>query len=117
MQLHSDVESLFEVMADPTRRRIVVQLGERPHRPGELARSLGTSASSMSRHLRVLLENGVVVDDRPEEDARGRTFRLRPQPFTALVAWADQMQALWGEQLGSFQEHVERTRPRKKGHR
>lgn len=109
MKLLTDVDSLFDVMADPTRRRVVALLSERPHRAGELTREIGTSAPAMSRHLRVLLENGVVADERPAEDARGRTFRLRPERFAALVAWADQMQAHWDEQLGSFQKHVERS--------
>ena len=68
----------------------------------------------MSRHLRVLLESGLVADERPPDDARGRLFRLRPEPFAALTAWADQMNAQWAEQLQSYKAHIER-RTRRKG--
>ena len=64
----------------------------------------------MSRHLRVLLQAGVVTDERLAEDARARVFRLRPESLVALRAWLDQLQAQWEEQLASFKRHVERTR-------
>jgi DNA-binding MarR family transcriptional regulator len=62
----------------------------------------------MSKHLRVLLQAGVVVDERLPDDARARLFRLCPESVVAVRAWLDQLQAHWDEQLGSFQAHVER---------
>ena len=103
-----DVDTVFEVLADRTRRRVVQLLGAGPRRAGELADALGTSAPGMSRHLRTLLAAGIVVDERGLDDARTRIFRLRPESMTALRAWLDQMQAQWDEQLGSFKKHVER---------
>jgi DNA-binding transcriptional ArsR family regulator len=103
-----DVGPLFEALADPTRRRIVHLLGASPRRAGELAAATGTSAPAMSRHLRVLLQAGLVADERGRDDARVRLFRLRPQSVVALRAWVDQLQAEWDHQLASFKDHVER---------
>jgi hypothetical protein len=48
------------------------------------------------------------------DDARGRMYRLRADPFVGMQAWLDQMHAFWSEQLGAFKEHAERgRRPRK----
>jgi DNA-binding transcriptional ArsR family regulator len=106
------VDGLFVALADPTRRHVVALLGARPHRAGELAAAVGTSAPAMSRHLRVLLAAGIVADERRADDARLRVFRLRPESFVALQAWLDQLQAEWDEQLASFKRHVEgRDRP------
>lgn len=102
------VETLFEVLGDPTRRRVVQLLGEGPRRAGDLAAALGVSAPVLSRHLRILLTAGVVADERGATDARQRVFRLRPEPLVALQAWLDQVQAHWNEQLGAFKRHVER---------
>jgi DNA-binding transcriptional ArsR family regulator len=99
---------VFEALADPTRRRIVQHLVDGPRRAGQLADTLGVSAPSMSRHLRVLLEAGVVTDERLAEDARARVFRLQPEPMADLQAWVDQIRAHWDEQLGAFKRHVER---------
>lgn len=101
------VDDVFAALADPTRRQVVELLGARPYRAGQLAAEVGTSAPVMSRHLRVLLRAGLVVDERVDDDARARVFRLRPEQITALSAWLDQVQAHWTEQLGSFKRHVE----------
>lgn len=103
-----DVDALFEVLGDRTRRQVVQLLGTGPCRAGELAVAVGTSAPAMSRHLRMLLAAGIVVDERGPNDARTRVFRLQPESMVALRAWLDQMQAQWDEQLGAFKEHVER---------
>ena len=99
---------VFEALADPTRRSVVETLASGPRRAGELAAAAGTSAPTMSRHLRVLLDVGVVVDERPASDARTRVFRLRPESMSAVQAWLDQIQAHWDEQLASFKSHIER---------
>lgn len=101
------VGQLLEVLGDPTRRQVVQLLGTGPHRAGELAAASGTSAPVMSRHLRILLEAGLVADERVPTDARLRVFRLRPEPLVAMRAWLDQLQAQWDEQLGAFKRHVE----------
>jgi DNA-binding transcriptional ArsR family regulator len=98
---------VLEALADPTRRRVVQLLGERPHRAGELSSASGVSAPAMSRHLRVLLDAGVVADERVPSDARVRVFRLRPERLGELQAWLDQVQAHWNDQLHSFKRHVE----------
>jgi DNA-binding transcriptional ArsR family regulator len=102
-----DVNSYFGALADPTRRHVIELLGERARRAGELSAAAGTSAAVMSRHLRILLESGFVVDERVPDDARLRVFRLRPEPVIALQAWLDQLRAHWSEQLGAFKQYVE----------
>jgi DNA-binding MarR family transcriptional regulator len=82
-------------------------VSEKPRRAGELAAAVGTSAPVMSRHLRILLENGLVEDERVPHDARVRIFRLQSKPIGDLQAWLDQLQAHWSEQLASFKRHVE----------
>src|SRR3954466_3339471 len=92
---HCRSVDVFEVLADPTRRRVVQLLGARPHRAGELADAAGMSPPAMSRHLKVLLDAGIVEDERVPDDARLRIFRLRPQSLVAVQAFLDQLQAEW----------------------
>lgn len=106
----TEVGGTLSALADPTRRRVVDLLRQRPMPAGELAATVGTSPPAMSRHLRVLRSTGLVEAAVDEADARLRVYRLRPEPFTALQAWLDQVQAFWAEQLGSFKAHAERTR-------
>jgi DNA-binding transcriptional ArsR family regulator len=70
----SSADSVFDGLADRTRRPVVELLGTRPRRAGELAEATDTSAPTMSRHLKVLLDAGIVMDERPRDDARTRAF-------------------------------------------
>jgi DNA-binding transcriptional ArsR family regulator len=60
----------------------------------------------MSRHLRVLRATGVVEAAALAGDARVRVYQLRSEPFLALRAWLDQVEAFWVDQLGAFADHV-----------
>ncbi len=102
-----NVSMVLGALADPTRQQVVQLLSQGPQRAGRLASASGASAPTMSRHLRVLLEAGIVADERPAQDARGRVFRLRPESIVAVQAWLDQLQAHGDEQLASFKRHVE----------
>jgi DNA-binding transcriptional ArsR family regulator len=103
----STTVACLDALADETRRRVVELLSEGPQRAGKLAERTGTSPAAMSRHLRVLLEGGLVEDERLADDARVRVFRLRPEPLRDLQAWLDQVQAHWAEQLHAFRAHAE----------
>ena len=85
---------------------------QRPRRAGELAADCAMSNPAMSRHLRVLRASGLVevAAEPADQDARVRVYRLRSEPFVALQAWLDQVQAFWAGQLNAFKGHVERTR-------
>ena|ERR1019366_8980582 len=102
-----DVGRILDALGDPTRRAVVVLLRDGPCRAGELAAQAGTSAPSMSRHLRALLAAGIVSDERSEEDARARVFSLRPESIEAVQGWLDQLKENWDGQLAAFRQHVE----------
>ena len=107
----NDLDATLAALADPTRRRVVELLRERPRRAGELAASAETSAPAMSRHLRVLRASGLVEVEpaQSHQDARLRVYRLRRERFVALQTWLDQVQAFWTDQLQAFKAYAERT--------
>jgi DNA-binding transcriptional ArsR family regulator len=104
------LDRTLAALADPTRRRVVERLRERPRRAGELAAAEGTSPPAMSRHLRVLRNAGLVEEERVDGDARVRVYRLRREPFDALSLWLRELEAFWSDQLESFGAHVARRR-------
>jgi DNA-binding transcriptional ArsR family regulator len=101
-------------LADPTRRRVVDLLRERPRRAGELAAAFGASPPAMSRHLKVLRQRGLVEEERSEDDARCRIYRLRPEPFRDLSAWLEEIESFWADQLDAFKTHAEKSGARKR---
>ena len=83
-------ERLFDVLGDPTRRRIFHRLCHRPMAVGELAEMLPVSQPAVSQHLKVLREVGLVT---ARKDGRRRVYRARRaglEPLRRTVeAWWD----------------------------
>ena len=104
------LERTLSALADPTRRRVVELLRERPRRAGELAAAFRVSAPAISRHLRVLRTRGLVEEERVDDDARVRVYRLRREPFDALSHWLRELESFWSDQLESFGAHVARRK-------
>jgi DNA-binding transcriptional ArsR family regulator len=102
------IDETLTALADPTRRWVVEQLRRGPRRAGALAAAGGLSAPALSRHLRVLRRVGLVEGTGVEHDARVRLYRLRPEPFSRLKAWLDEMERFWDDQLTAFKVHAER---------
>jgi DNA-binding transcriptional ArsR family regulator len=109
------LDRTFAALADPTRRAAVEVLRGGPRRAGELADELGSTPAGISRHLKVLRESGLVVEEIAEEDARVRVYRLERDRFDALRTWVEDVEAFWTGQLASFKAHAERTRGRRDG--
>lgn len=74
----------FDALADPTRRRILDLLRERPRLVGELAEILATTQPGISKHLRVLRDAGLVS---VRQDAQRRWYELRTEPLVEIDAW------------------------------
>jgi DNA-binding transcriptional ArsR family regulator len=99
------VIATFELLAEPTRRRILDLLrdGERP--VGELVDRLSMSQPAVSKHLRVLRDSGL-VDVRV--DAQRRVYRLRPEPLKEVDAWIEPYRRLWDRRLDRLERHLKR---------
>ena len=95
---------VFEVLAEPHRRRILDLLREEERPVGELVEQLALSQPAVSKHLRVLREAGM-VDVRV--DAQRRLYRLRLQPFQALGEWLEPYRQLWEARLDALERHLE----------
>jgi DNA-binding transcriptional ArsR family regulator len=96
--------SAFEVVAEPTRRRILDLLlaGELP--VGELVAVLAISQPAVSRHLRVLRDAGLVIS---RTDAQRRLYRVNAAPLAELDSWLEPYRRLWAGRLGRLSAHLD----------
>lgn len=102
-----DVDRTLATLADPTRRRVLELLQQRPHRAGELAEVLALRPPAMSRHLKVLRQSGLVTETSPDFDARVRIYALHAGATSGLRTWLDTVEAGWADQLVALKAHVE----------
>jgi DNA-binding transcriptional ArsR family regulator len=94
----------FDVVAEPTRRRILDLLRERPRRVGELVELLELSQPGVSKHLRVLRDARLV---RVRSDAQQRWYEVDPEPLTEIDAWLEPYRASWSGRLDALERHLD----------
>ena len=95
----------MHALADESRRTVLERLRERPATAGELADLLPIARPGVSRHLRVLLDAGL-VEVRPE--AQRRVYSLRPEALVEVDEWLEGYRALWQQRMDALHTEVAR---------
>ena len=98
------VQALFDVMVEPRRREILELVRSRERLVGDLAEELGVAQPTVSKHLKVMREAGLVTVRR---DAQRRWYRLRPQPLLELDAWLAPYREAWAGRLDDLERHLD----------
>ena len=96
--------STFDVLTDPSRRRILDLLRAREHMVGELVDELGMSQPGVSKHLRVLRAAGLV---RVRIDAQRRWYGLDPAPLAEVDRWLAPYRRYWADRLDDLERHLD----------
>jgi DNA-binding transcriptional ArsR family regulator len=94
----------FTALAHPIRRGIVERLARGPATVGEATGGFRVSKPTISRHVKVLEEAGVVV-----RTVEGRTHRLDLDlaALTEAVDWIDRQRAIWGRMFDVVEDYLE----------
>ena len=100
-----NMESVFEVIAEPNRRAILSLLAASEQSVGEIERQLHMPQPAVSKHLRVLRDAGFVEST---VDAQRRLYRLKPGPLREIDAWLAQFRRFWSAHLDALERHLDR---------
>lgn len=74
----------FQILADPTRRRILEVLRGRERAVNEVVDAVGLHQSGVSRHLRILRDAAFV---RVRRQGKQRLYAIAPEPFQEVESW------------------------------
>lgn len=100
---------VFEALADPTRRQIVVLLAESERNAGDIASHFEIAGPSVSRHLRVLRESGLVSCT---AQAQARIYRLERAALAGAREWMDVQLDILGARFDALGAHLDRMKER-----
>jgi DNA-binding transcriptional ArsR family regulator len=95
----------FNAVAEPRRRDILDYLAPRERPVGEIVAALGLAQPSVSKHLRVLLDVGLVDARR---DGRQVFYRTKAQGIRPLHEWTGRFERYWRNQLARVKQRAER---------
>ena len=99
----TSIDATFRALADPTRRRVIERLSSGPASMTELSRPFRITLPSLSKHLGILEESGLV---RSTKQGRVRTFRIAPGRLHVVEHWLAKQRAIWNRRLDQLDEHL-----------
>ena len=99
----------FDVLGDPTRRRILELLAEREHSSGEvvevISSEFGISQAGVSQHLKVLREAGFA---RVRPEGTRRVYVLDTTPLRSVDDWLERFRVFWPVRMDALATEIAR---------
>jgi DNA-binding transcriptional ArsR family regulator len=95
----------FNAIAEPRRRDILAFLAADEHAVGDIGSALGLAQPSVSKHLRILLDVGLVEVRR---DGRQAFYRTNAEGLRPVHDWTSRFERYWRRQLSRIKERAER---------
>ena len=102
----------YEALADPTRREIVAMLARGERSAGDISGRFAMAGPSVSRHLKVLRESGLISY---RQQATSRLYRLEPQPLDEVRQWMAAQLDLVRERFDGLGAHLDAMQAREEG--
>ncbi|HEX6573580.1 MAG TPA: metalloregulator ArsR/SmtB family transcription factor [Gemmatimonadaceae bacterium] len=99
------MESAFTVIAEPSRRAILSMLAGSEHSVGDIERKLRMSQPSVSKHLKVLRDAGLVQS---RVEAQRRLYRINPEPLKELDEWLAPFRRYWSKHIDALEKHLDK---------
>jgi DNA-binding transcriptional ArsR family regulator len=96
----------FNAVAEPRRREILSYLALKERPVGDIVRSLRLEQPSVSKHLRVLKDVGLV---RMRRDGRHALYRTNAEAIRPIHEWAGTFERYWANQLNRIKERAEKN--------
>lgn len=97
----------FTALAHPIRREIVTRLSRGTATVGETSRGLGVSKPTISRHLKLLEDAGVVAR---VVDGRTHRLALRPETLAEAAEWIEEQRTRWERLFDTVGGYLEERR-------
>ena len=102
---------VFQAIADPTRRAIIVLLAAQAMTPNALAEHFDITRQAVSKHLGILAECDLV---RPEQAGREIYYSLKPEKMKEIDKWLAQFRRMWETRFSQLDLVLSTTKKRKK---
>jgi DNA-binding transcriptional ArsR family regulator len=98
------LDSIFQALADPTRRAVLQRLGKGSATVGELAEPFDMALPSFMKHVGILERTGLI---RSSKRGRIRTCTLQPKNLAAAERWFADQRAIWASRYSNLDSLLE----------
>ncbi|CAN5569568.1 metalloregulator ArsR/SmtB family transcription factor [soil metagenome] len=94
---------VYSAIADPTRRALLLRLAKGERNVNELLEAFSISQPSVSRHLKILRDVGLV---RSNKRGRLRVYKLDPVKLREVYDWVTHFEHFWDKKLDALGEYL-----------
>ena len=108
MNLRRDV---FQAIADPTRRAILLLLASQSMTAGAIAAEFNSARPTVSKHLAILMECELLTQ---QQDGREVHYHLNPQKMKAIADFIEPFRKMWDERFNKLENIMKNYKPKKK---
>ncbi|WP_020107707.1 helix-turn-helix transcriptional regulator [Nocardia sp. 348MFTsu5.1] len=102
-QYQQELNSVFQALADPTRRAVLGRLGQGPASISELAEPFDMALPSFMKHIRLLEASGWI---RTNKAGRVRTCAIEKEQFAVAESWLAEQRAVWEGRTDRLEQFV-----------
>ena len=99
----TDLDRVFQALADPGRRLMVERLSRGSASVSELAKPLAMSLAAVLQHVQVLEASGLI---RSQKVGRTRTCSIDPVALRSAESWLSERRSLWERRLDRLGDHL-----------
>lgn len=102
---------IFQAIADPTRRSILLLLASQTITAGAIAEHFDGARSTVSKHIQILTECGLI-----EANQQGREiyYQLKIESVQEIDLWLDQLRKIWENRFDNLDKYLEKIQKPKK---
>lgn len=102
---------VFQAIADPTRRAIILLIAVQAMTPNALAEHFDTSRQAVSKHLRILTECDLV---KQEQTGREIYYELKLNKMKEIDKWLEQFKKIWESRFNQLDDVLLTLKTKKK---
>ena len=102
---------IFQAIADPTRRAIIILIASQAMTPNAIAENFNTTRQAVSKHLRILTECELV---KQENKGREIYYSLEINKMKEIDKWLNQFRKIWEIQFNQLDDLLSTIKKQKK---
>lgn len=107
MNLRRDV---FQAIADPTRRAIILLVASQAMTAGAIASNFDTARPTVSKHLQILTECELLEQ---EQNGREIYYRLNPEKIKEIADFIEPFREMWDDRFNKLEAAMKNYKPKK----
>ena len=110
----TQMTDIFKAIADPTRREILMMVVQEPTNVNTIAEKFNMSRPAVSKHLKILEDNGLLFIQNSDTDGRQRNCYVQLGALKEIEDFIRQLEKFWNSKLNNLGDYLDKKKKKTK---